>query len=255
MWLTALMSLAFSAQLQLVGALFQYSDAQGNQHIVSDADLVPPRFRRNVQILDDEGQVLGDLDQNSGAKAQAAGDLERLKQRGRGQKNSKKKSSQRLLEELLYDESADEDDLGAADSGAKPSTKKSNSDKKRVQPFKAPEGSPAWVLLAVGLVFIIMALRVLQGFLKVLAFACGVMALLMFVSDEYGDTAVGSKVKVATEGIVKPLKKVQEAAGDKVSGPLKAPYEIIDKVRGAVDGHAEAAEERNAILEKLSEGN
>lgn len=254
MWLTALLSLSFSAQLQLVGALFQYSDAQGNQHIVSDADLVPPRFRRNVQILDDEGQVLGDLDQNNGVKGQGGTDLERLKQRGRGQKNSNKKSSQRLLEELLYDEEAEEDGLGAIDSDAKRSKKKANSGKERVRPFKAPEGSPAWMLLAVGMVFIIMALRVLQGFLKVLAFACGVMALLMFVSEEYGDTAVGSKVKVATEGIVKPLKKVQEAAGDKVSGPLKAPYEIIDKVRGAVDGHAEAAEERNAILEKLSEG-
>jgi len=96
-------------------------------------------------------------------------------------------------------------------------------------------------------------LRVLQGFLKVLAFACGVMALLMFVSEEYGDTAVGSKVKIATEGLVKPIKKVQEAAGDKVASPLKAPYEVIQKVRGAVEGHKDAAEERNAILEKLSE--
>ena len=254
MWLTALLSLVVSTQLQLVGALFQYKDEQGNQHIVSDADLVPPRFRRNVQILDDEGQVLGGLDRNQGVKGQDDADLERLKQRGRGQKNSKKKSSQRLLEELLYAEEENDEELGTAKPDAKRGAKSPRKDRSKVKPFEAPSGSPAWTLLAVGIVFILIALRVLQGFLKILAFACGVMALLMFVSEEYGDTAVGSKVKVATEGIVKPLKKVQEAAGNKVSGPLKAPYEIIDKVRGAVDGHAEAAEERNAILEKLSEG-
>ena len=253
MWTAAIFSFAFSMQLQVVGALFQYKDNQGNQHVVSDKDLVPPRYRRNVQILDDEGQVLGDLEENSSANAQDSDHLERLKARGRGQKKSKKKSNQRLLEELLYDENAEETDLGGASKRKSAAPKMPVSDRRADQPFSPPTGSPGWMLLAIGIIFIVFALRLLQGFLKILAFACGVMALLMFVSEEYGDTAVGSKVKIATEGLVKPLKKVKEATGDKVASPLKAPYEVIQKVRGAVEGHKDAAEERNAILEKLSE--
>ena len=61
-------------------------------------------------------------------------------------------------------------------------------------------------------------------------------------------------MKVATESLVKPIKQVQKAAGDNVASPLKAPYEVIQKVRGAVEGHKEAAEERNAILDQLTEG-
>ena len=61
---------------------------------------------------------------------------------------------------------------------------------------------------------------------------------------------VGAK-KIATEGLVKPIKKVEEAAGDKVASPFKAPYEVIEKVRGAVEGHKDAAEERNAFGEAL----
>ena len=114
MWTTAVLSFAISLQLQVVGALFQYTDNQGNQHVVSDKDLVPPRYLRNVQILDDEGQVLGELDQNTNANALDNDHLERLKARGRGQKNSKKKSNQRLLEELLYDENAEERALNAS---------------------------------------------------------------------------------------------------------------------------------------------
>ena len=253
MWTTAVLSFALSAQLQVFGALFQYTDNQGNQHVVSDKDLVPPRYLRNVQILDDEGQVLGQLDQSTNENAQDNDHLERLKARGRGQKNPKKKSNQRLLEELLHDENAEERVVDGAQKGQSSPPKVPLSGNKGVQPFTPPEGSPGWMLLAIGIIFIVFALRMLQGFLKVLAFACGVMALLMFVSEEYGDTAVGSKVKIATEGLVKPIKKVQEAAGDKVASPLKAPYEVIQKVRGAVEGHKDAAEERNAILEKLSE--
>ena len=254
MWVAVIFSLAFSSSFQLLGALFQYTDNQGNQHIVSDAELVPPRFRRNVQILDDDGQVLGELEENTGSGAQDRQRLEELKARGRGQKKSKKKSSQRLLEELLAEE---EDDEAGLDATGKRSNRKPASPSSRPtpdQPFAPPTGSPGWMLLAIGIIFIVFALRVLQGFLKILAFACGVMALLMFVSEEYGDTPVGAKVKVATEGLVKPIKQVQKAAGDNVASPLKAPYEVIQKVRGAVEGHKEAAEERNAILDQLTEG-
>ena len=253
MWTTVVLSFSISLQLQVVGALFQYTDNQGNQHVVSDKDLVPPRYRRNVQILDDEGQVLGELEQNKNTNAQDSDHLERLKARGRGQKKSKKKSNQRLLEELLYDENAEESDLKGIGKRKSAAPKRPAREGQTTQPFTPPEGSPGWMLLAIGIIFIIFALRILQGFLKVLAFACGVMALLMFVSEEYGDTPVGAKVKIATEGLVKPIKKVKEAAGDKVASPLKAPYEVIEKVRGAVEGHKDAAEERNAILEKLSE--
>ena len=253
MWTALALSLVISSQLQVLGALFQYTDNQGNQHVVSDKDLVPPRYRRNIQILDDEGQILGELEQNTNANAGDSEHLERLKARGRGQKNTKKKSNQRLLEELLYDESAEEHDLSGVAKRQSATPKTPASDSQTSQPFTPPTGSPGWMLLAIGIIFIGFALRLLHGFLKVLAFACGIMAILLFVSEEYGDTAVGSKVKIATDGLVKPIKKVQEAAGDKVSSPLKAPYEVIQKVRGAVEGHKDAAEERNAILEKLSE--
>lgn len=253
MWTTAIISLSISLQLQVVGALFQYTDNQGNQHVVSDKELVPPRYRRHVQILDDEGQVLGELERDGAQNALDSDHLDRLKARGRGQKKSKKKSNQRLLEELLHDENAEESDLTGIGKGKRSAQKPTLTDAVNDEPFTPPTGSPGWMLLAIGIIFIVFALRLLQGFLKILAFACGVMALLMFVSEEYGDTAVGSKVKIATEGLVKPLKKVKEATGDKVASPLKAPYEVIQKVRGAVEGHKEAAEERNAILEKLSE--
>ena len=89
MWTALALSLVVSAQLQVFGALFQYTDNQGNQHIVSDKDLVPPRYRRNIQILDDEGQILGELEQNTNANAGDNDHLERLKARGRGQKIKK----------------------------------------------------------------------------------------------------------------------------------------------------------------------
>ena len=250
MAVTVLVSLLVSLHFQGLAALYQYTDNQGNQHIVSDSELVPPRYRRSVKVLDDEGQILGDLQESSEIAPSDAEQLERLRARGRGREKTNKKSARQRLGELLEEEEDEEDSLMGRSQKRKKSRSETTSER---QPFKPPTGSPAWMLLAVGLVFIIIALKILRGFLKVMAFACGVIALLMFVSEEFGDTAVGSKVKVATDSLVKPLKKVQAVAGDKAAGPLKAPYEIIQKVRGAVEGHAESAEERNAILDKLSE--
>jgi hypothetical protein len=247
---TSLLSLVLSLQIHVVASLYQYTDNQGNQHVVSDSELVPPRYRRNVQVLDDEGQVLGELREQNQVRARDEDDLERLKARGRGREKVGKKSSRQRLEELLEE---DEDEKDPMMGGQEKKKERRSAASSETTPYEPPTGSPAWMLLGVGLVFIIFALKILRGFLKVLAFACGVMALLMFVSEEFGETAVGSKVKYATEKLVKPLKKVQAIAGDKAAGPLKAPYEIIQKVRGAVQGHANSAEERNAILDKLSE--
>ena len=110
------------------------------------------------------------------------------------------------------------------------------------------------MLLAVALVLGVIALRMLQGILRITALLCAIIALMMFVGEEFGETPIGSKVKVATDRIVSPIKKASQAAGDKVGSPLKAPYEAINKVRNALDTHKEASEERNAILEQLSEG-
>ncbi len=250
MVLPILASLIFSVNLQLFGSLYQYTDNQGNQHIVSDSELVPPRYQRSVKVLDDDGQVLGELRKDSQVKPSDEDHLERLKARGRGREKTDKRSARQRLGELLEEEKDETDPVLGG--GAK-RQKRRPSEVTPDQPRELPTGSPAWMLLCIGLVFILIALKVLRGFLKVMAFACGVMALLMFVSEEFGDTAVGSKVKFATDKLVKPLKKVQAVAGEKAAGPLKAPYEIIQKVRGAVEGHAESAEERNAILEKLSE--
>ena len=250
MAIPVLVGLLFSLNFQVLASLYQYTDNQGNQHIVSDAELVPPRYQRSVKVLDDDGQVLGELRENTQAAPSDLEQLERLKARGRGREKIDKKTARQRLGELLEEEDEETDAVLGGGPKRKNQRARTVSDDR---PRDVPTGSPAWMLLCVGLVFILIALKVLRGFLKVMAFACGLMALLMFVSEEFGDTAVGSKVKFATDKLVKPLKKVQAVAGEKAAGPLKAPYEIIQKVRGAVEGHADSAEERNAILEKLSE--
>jgi hypothetical protein len=251
MWTHIALCLLFSVSIQPLASLFQYTDEVGNQHIVDDAELIPPRFRRNVSVLDDEGQVLGDLESNTGVSADNSRQLEGLKERGRGREKSNKKSSRQLLGELLQEEPDEFDELETGK--AAPKSPKSRDSKGSTAP-QLPEGSPTWMLLAVALIFVVFALKLLQGFLRMAAFACAVMALLLFVAEEYGDTPVGSKVKVATENIVAPLKKIKNMAGDKMAVPLSAPYEIIDKVRGAVRSQQGAADERNAILDKLSTG-
>jgi hypothetical protein len=251
MWTHVALSLLLSAQIQPLASFFQYTDEVGNQHVVDDVELIPPRFRRNVSVLDDEGQVLAELDDNTGVSGDSSKQLEALKERGRGREKANKKSAGQLLDELLQEEPDEYEEQKGQNGAAKPA-RKGNS-KRPVGP-QLPEGSPSWMLLAVALVFIVFALKLLQGFLRMAAFACAIMALLLFVSEEYGDTPVGSKVKLATEKIVAPLKKAKDMAGDKMAVPLSAPYEIIDKVRGAVRAQQGAADERNAILDKLSTG-
>jgi hypothetical protein len=233
--------------LQVFGALFQYTDQAGTQHIVSDADQIPPRYRKSVQVLDDEGQILGKLQKQPQNSPDDRARLEALKNRGRGQKKVDDATARRLLEQLLEPEEEEE--------GIKESAKKSapKASQNREPLPNVPEGSPGWMLLAVALVLGVIALRMLQGILRITALMCALIALMMFVGEEFGETPLGSKVKVATERIVAPLKKASQAAGDKVGSPLKAPYEAINKVRNALDTHKEASEERNAILDQLSE--
>jgi hypothetical protein len=230
-----LASIILSLQYQVVASLYQYTDDQGTQHVVTDAETIPPRYQKGVQILDDEGQVLGILRREAVAGHDDSSQLEALKRRGRGrEKNNQNGRSAALIEA----ESADSD----LSTGSRPA------------PGKAPEGSPAWAFLAIALVIGVMALRMLTGILRIAAFACALLSMLVFIGEQFGDTPVGAKVKGMTETLVKPLKRVKEAAGEKLAKPLKAPFEVIDKVKGAIDQHEQAAEERNAILEKLSEG-
>ena len=90
--------------LQMLGALFQYTDQAGTQHIVSDADQIPPRYRKSVQVLDDEGQILGKLEKKAQNNPDDRAHLEALKNRGRGQKKVDDATARRLLEELLEPE-------------------------------------------------------------------------------------------------------------------------------------------------------
>lgn len=251
MWTHLALSLLLSTQIQPLASFFQYTDEAGNQHVVDDAELIPPRFRRNVSVLDDEGQVLAELEETTGGSADNSRQLEALKERGRGREKANKKSTRQLLGELLQEEPGEFDDVEGQTAAPKPAGK--HNSKRPVGP-QLPQGSPSWMLLAVALVFVVFALKLLQGFLRIAAFGCAIMALLLFVSEEYGDTPIGSKVKVATEKIVAPLKQVKDMVGDKMAVPLSAPYEIIDKVRGAVRSQQGAADERNAILDKLSTG-
>ena len=228
---TLVATLLLSLQYQVFASLYQYTDDQGTQHVVVDAETIPPRYRKGVQILDDEGQVLGILRRQAVTGHDDSADLKALKERGRG----REKNLPKAQKEPTID-----------DSGPSAAAQKA--------PSSGPKGSPAWAFLAIALVIGVLALRVLTGILRITALACALLSLIVFIGEQFGDTPGGAKVKGMTENLVKPIKKVKEAAGEKLAKPLKAPFEVIDKVKGALDQHEQAAEERNAILEKLSEG-
>ena len=220
--------------IQLLGALYQYTDDHGTNQVVSDQALIPARFLQGAKRLDDDGAVLGDLSAPAPPRQDDRRALEQLKKNS-AEPGIPQKNADQLLDELL-----DEETAGSA---------KRAITAVREADARAPS---TWVTLAVALVLLVIGLRMLTGILRLAAIMAAIFAGALYVGDQFGDTPVGSTVKKTTDSLVNPIKKMQQQTGSSIAEPLKAPYEAIGKVKRAVESHQRAAEERNEILDKLS---
>ena len=140
MWVAVIFSLVFSSSFQLFGALFQYTDNQGNQHIVSDAELVPPRFAVTFRSLTMMVRCSVSFEENTGSGAQDRQRLEELKARGRDK--NRRKVQPAASRGTLAEE---EDDEAGLDATGKRSKRKPASPSSRPtpdQPFAPPPAHP-----------------------------------------------------------------------------------------------------------------
>jgi hypothetical protein len=196
-------------------AIYQYTDEAGTRQLVTNPDHVPPRYKADMIMLED------DQSQREFRPGNAP-----------------------TINGNDYDRPAVSPSLNSDNAGQM-------ADALQAIKLEAPSTWNDYAMLAGGLILLLFAVRMFHGFLRLAVMVCGLAAIGMFIADQFPETQVAKGLRAVGTTVAEPIKTVHAKVAKKVGATATAPMQAVQRVKGAIDNSNDKATERLKILETL----
>jgi len=196
-------------------AVYQYTDDSGTRQLVTNPDHVPPRFKADMILLEDD----------------------------QSQREYRPRNAP-IIDGAKYDRPTIDSSLSSDDA-------RQMVDALQAIELEAPSTWSDYAMLAGGLILLLFAVRMFHGFLRLAVMLCGLAAIGMFIVDQFPETGVAKGLSAVGATVAEPIKTVHAKVAKKVGATATAPLQAVQRVKGAINESNEKAIERLKVLEQL----